>query len=959
MHIKSYKSLFLLLVLSITLNLTTIAREPNAPSFKELFPIDQAGQRWVDSVFNSLSLREKCAQLVFPYTNGNDPDRYKTNYKRITTLVKEEKVGGILFLAGDLENQTNLINELQGLADVPLLISSDFERGTGGRIDEAVEFPYQMAFAAAGNPYYSYLMGKATGIEARAMGVQQNNAPVLDIVHDYRNPIINIRAYSSNVELINYYSDAYLRGLDEARVITTAKHFPGHGATALDSHAELPLITLSEKEFREKDLMTFQNAIQQGVKSIMVGHLNVPSLSGVQNTPATFSYNIVTKILKNQLGFDGLVVTDALNMWAITSNYSQAETAVLAVQAGNDVLLFPDNTIQMIDGLVDAVNGDRLSEERIDESVKKILTVKKWLGLDKPDRVDLAKAKKVLKEPWHRRAAQTAAEKSITLVKDEEKLIPVNSEDYRNVYCVAVSDGRYKHTGDNKRPFVDELDKRISYINHYEVTRNESDDSYNKILDELKKADLIILPLYTTVKSFKGTVDYHDEQAAFINNILALNKPTVAISFGNPFLLTDLPNLKTYITAYGNVDVSQRAAVTSILGDLNVEGKLPVSIPGTEFNQGYGLMRESKGLYFQQSLIDSNYNFSKVDSLMNAAIKNKYFPGAVLLVGHRDRVVFQKPYGSFTFDSNSKRVDLQSIFDLASLTKVVATTSSVMRLYDEGKIKLDDKVTKYLPEFGNNGKENITIKNLLLHNSGLPSWKPFYKNYKNKEEVIDAVLSMKLESKPGEKYVYSDIGMVVMQLVIEKISGESLDKFADEEVFSKLDMKNTFYNPSPKVWYNTLPTENDTYWRMQLLKGKVHDETAYMLEGVSGNAGLFSTAGDLSKLVYTLLNEGKYGSEQIFKKETVKLFTTKYNDKSDRALGWDTKSKANSSAGDLFSFNSFGHTGFTGTSIWVDKDEGLFVILLTNRIYPTRDNTKLFKFRPELQDVIYRAVTPY
>lgn len=955
---KLSKYLLLVAVFGLTLNVSILDSKPNTPAFTELFPLDPEGQNWVDSVFNTLSLREKCAQLVFPYAYGSDPQKDKRNYNRITKLVEEEKVGGVLFLSGDIENQTKIINELQSLANVPLLISSDFERGLGIRLKDAVEFPYQMAFAAAGNPYYSFLMGKITSVEARALGVHQNYAPLVDVVHDYRNPIINIRAYSSDPDLISIYSNSFIRGLHTNNLISTAKHFPGHGATNLDSHNDLPLIELSDTEFWEKDLKTFKHAIENNVKSVMVGHLNVPSLAGTGNIPATFSYNIVTKILKNNLGFKGLIVTDALNMHAVTKKYSQAEIAVLSIQAGNDILLFPQNEVEMIDGLVNAVENQRLSEYRIDESVKKLLTAKKWAGLDKENKINIDSVKKNINKRWHYRIAETVAEKSITLVKDNDELVPFNPDDYKNIYSVVVSDNRYRRNN-NVVPFIEELNQRVPYVKNFKVYYNEDKDNYKKILNELAGADLIIMPLYSTVRSFQGTIDLHEEQFNFVNNILNLDIPVIAISFGNPFLLTELPDIKTYITAYGNVKASQTAAVKAILGDIRIEGNLPVAIPNTDFFQGHGLEREAKGLYFQQTLIDSNYDFTVVDSMMNKAVQYKYFPGAVLLVGHRGRVVFHKPYGSFTYEQNSKRVDLQSIFDLASLTKVVATTSSIMKLYDEGEIKLDDKVAKYIPLFANKGKENITIKNLLLHNSGLPSWKPFYKNHKNKEEVVNTILFMDLEFVPGEKYLYSDLGMIVLQLVIEEISGKPFDEFVKEEIFDELDMQNTFFNPPHEVWYNTLPTERDDYWRMQLLKGKVHDEIAYLLEGVAGNAGLFSTAEDLAKIVYTLINDGMYGNKQIFKKETVELFTSRYNNQSDRALGWDTKSKMKSSAGALFSFNSFGHTGFTGTSIWADKDEGLFVILLTNRVHPTRENTKLIDFRPGLHDEIYRTVTPY
>lgn len=955
---KFYFSLILLVIISIVVPSENLVQKDKPQfTFEKLFPLTQDDLEWVDSTFNSLTLRQKCAQLIIPYVNGKDTNDNNKQYYRVKKLVEEEGVGGILFLGGDLQNQIAITNELQNKSKIPLLISSDYERGVGMRIEEAVKFPYNMAFAAAGDPINDYKMAKITAEEARAVGVHQNYAPLVDVVHDYRNPIINVRAYSSNPDVISIHSDAFIRGLEEGDVISTAKHFPGHGATDIDSHNELPLIALTEKELWDVDLKTFQFAIDAGVQSVMIGHLDVPELTDVNGAPATFSYSVVTSLLKNKMGFDGLIVTDALNMHALTNNYTQKQIGMLSIQAGCDLLLFPSKELEMLDGLVEAVENGRLTIDRIDESVKKVLKVKKWLDLDKKQFVDLEDAKKVIAKKSHYRLAQDIAETSITLVKDEQSLLPLNPDKYSNVFSITISDSRFKKTIEEPFLFEEKLNEEFGYVKNHRVNFSSKDKLYTKILEELETADLIILPIYANVKSFQGSVDLHEEQFDFINKILDLNKPTVAISFGNPFILTEVPELPTYLTTYGNVPLSQTSAVNAILGNTKISGKLPIDLPNTIYKIDDGIQKESKGLFVQDIRVDTNYNFSKVDSLMENALEGKVFPGASLLVGHRDRVVYHKNFGAGTYDKDAKTIDDNSIFDLASLTKVVATTSAAMLLYDEEKLDLNKKVEDYLLEFGNNDKENITIKNLLLHDSGLPAWKPFYKDYKTADEVIDAIMNMELDFEPGEKYQYSDLGMIVLQKVIEKITGERIDELLKKNLFEKLEMEHTFYNPSPKFWYNCVPTEDDDYWRNTLLKGKVHDETAYLLDGVAGNAGLFSTADDLSKLMYLYINDGRVNGEQIFEKETIKLFTNKNSEQSTRALGWDTKSEEKSSCGNLFSENSFGHTGFTGTSIWVDGDEGLFVILLTNRVYPTRENRKIIQFRPIVHDAIFKAVT--
>ncbi|KUG24816.1 beta-hexosaminidase [hydrocarbon metagenome] len=926
-------------------------------TFDKLFPLQIEDLLWVDSVFNSLTLREKVAQLVIPYAYGRDTIEDSRQYRRLKHLVEEEKVGGFLFLQGTIKIQTAILNQLQKISKIPLLISADYERGLGMRLNDAVEFPYKMAFAAAGKPINDYKMGKIVGQEALAIGVHHNYSPLVDVVHDYRNPIINVRSYSSDPEIISIHSEAFIKGMHESKVITTAKHFPGHGATDLDSHNELPLIDLNKDELWEVDLKTFKSAVNAGVKSVMIGHLDVPELTDVNGMPATFSYNVVTRLLKNEIGFDGLVVTDALNMQALTKEYSQKQIGVLSIQAGNDILLFPSNEKEMIDGIVEAINIGRLSEERINESVRKILKVKKWLGIDKNRFVNCEQAEREINKKSHFRLAQDIAEASVTLVKDEAKLIPIDPNKYGKVYSITISDSRFKRTIEEPFPFEKALNDNFGYVKNYRVNFSTKKNEYTKILFEIRQADLVILSIYANVRSSSGRIDLHQEQFDFIDDILDKNKPTVAISLGNPFILSEVTRIPTYLTTYGNVALSQIAALDAILGNTKISGKLPVSLPNTELIIGSGISKSTKGLFFPKNRVDTNYNFSKVDSLMMNALKEKIFPGASIIIGHRNRIVYHQNFGKGTYEKDAKPIDDNSIFDIASLTKVAATTSAVMLLFDKGKINLDDKVEKYLPQFGNGSKDKITIKHLLLHNSGLPAWEPFYKKYTNPDEVIDAIMKMELEFSPGTKYLYSDIGMIVLQKVIEKITNKGIDEYLEENLFNQLQMKNTFFNPSPKVWYNCVPTETDDYWRMQLLKGKVHDETAYLLGGVAGHAGLFSTTEDLANLISTYVNDGYFGSKQIFSKKTIDLFTKKNSNQSTRALGWDTKSAEKSSAGNLFSDDSFGHTGFTGTSIWVDRNEGLFVILLTNRVHPTRSNTKIIQFRPLLHDEIYKAVT--
>lgn len=350
------------------------------------------------------------------------------------------------------------------------------------------------------------------------------------------------------------------------------------------------------------------------------------------------------------------------------------------------------------------------------------------------------------------------------------------------------------------------------------------------------------------------------------------------------------------------------------------------------------------------------FDFAKVDELINTAVKEKVFPGAVLLVWKDGNVLYEKPYGMFTYEVNSQKVTTETIFDLASLTKVIATTTAAMICIDRNLFLLDDKVINFIPEFGVNNKENITIRNLLVHNSGLAAWKKFYGRGLDENGVLEEIFNSELEYKTGTKMVYSDLGIITLGKIIEKVSGLSLDEFSKKEIFEPLKMNSTFFNPVDSLKNFCAPTELDNYWRNKLLRGEVHDETAALLGGVAGHAGLFSTANDLSKFMEMMINKGIYNNQRIIKQETVDIFTQKKSDQSSRGLGWDTKSEKGSSAGDLFSMISFGHTGYTGTSIWADRSRNLFVVFLTNRVYPSRENTKIISFRPRLHDAVIKSI---
>ncbi len=946
-----YRKIILPILFSILLTTAFIAQERT----KDFFTLSYKDSLKLDLLLDKMTLKEKCAQVIFPNGYAYFASDSSDEMKRLTQFVKEEKVGGILFLQGDVDSLPRVINKLQKISEIPLLVSADFENGVGARMENGVEFPPPMAIAATRDRNLSYEVGLITGIESRALGVRQNYAPVLDINNNYLNPIINYRSYSDNPDLVSEFGKEFILGLQQSGVIATAKHFPGHGATETDSHNELPVIKKSKNDLINFELRPFDSAIKSGVASIMVAHLSIPSLD--KKHPATLSHNVIDGLLKKRLKFKGLIVSDAMNMHAITSNYSDEEAIQLAFNAGNDVILFPPDVKTAVNAIYDGVLFNKISMPRLLASVKKILAVKIKLGLFTADTVNLTDSKRILNKKTHKRLARKVAEKSITLLKNKGNILPLNLSKYKQISVIAFRETDREDLLKKELPFFKFIKSRLPNAEYITLNKLSARQDFTQAIQIARKSDLVIFPIFIGVQSFSGKISLTESMKKLVNKVARSKTRTVVLAMGNPYIISDLPNTDVYLTSYGLADVSQAAIVQALFGENDISGKLPVSIPKTDFTFGCGKTFVRDKLIFPFMNQDSLYDFHSLDSLISSAIRDSVFPGAQLLVGKNGHVIYDKTFGRFRYDINSERVSKNTLYDLASLTKVVATTSAAMLLYDKGKLRLKDKVTKFLPEFNNHGKSSITIENLLLHNSGLPAGRRFYLKSRTKKEVINRIMKMKLLSKPGEKYRYSDIGMVVLQQVIEKITGTSLDKFITENLFSKIGMNRTMFNPPDSLKQECAPTEVDTYWRMKTVQGEVHDETASLLNGVSGNAGLFSTAEDLARFAQLLLDKGKYAGEQIFKPETVELFTHKHSE-SGRAYGWDTNSpKGYTSAGKLFSLDSFGHTGFTGTSIWIDRKRNLFVILLSNRVYPTRKNRKHIKFRPILHNLIIKTIT--
>jgi beta-glucosidase-like glycosyl hydrolase/CubicO group peptidase (beta-lactamase class C family) len=889
-------------------------------------------------------------------------------FKRLERLVKEQKVGGLIFFQGDVYETATLINRFQDMSDLPLLIGSDFEWGSAMRIRRSTRFPEAMAIGATLDTALAFKVGEAIGKESRALGVHQVFAPVVDVNNNPDNPVINTRSFGENQYLVADMASAFAIGLQSGGAISTAKHFPGHGDTQTDSHLDLPIISQTKSRLDSVELYPFRRLIDQHIPSIMVAHLEVPYLE-TKKIPATLSPSIITGFLKADLGFKGLVVTDALDMGAIVNGFGPDSAAVKAVDAGVDLLLVLPDEEKAIDAIENAVIKGRISEARINESVAKILKFKWSMGLSANRFVDLKKIPEVVATPEHLAIAKQVARNSITVLKNDS-ILPLERFGMKQILEVVVADAEnYRteiHRPSTSSPneavgdyFTAQLKRR--YTNLQTIKINPSSDSldFKSVFKKANDADLIVCPVFSKARSGSGAFGFPPGIIGVVDSLTKLGKPMALISLGSPYVIGAFPNAGSVVCTYSDCEVSTEAIVEALFGEIPTGGKLPVTIPGL-FSYGCGIDLSQSILRkdIPENAGMNRDSLARLDSIMSEAIQDHVFPGGQLLVAKDGAVVYNKSFGSFEYNSKSTKVSASTIYDIASVTKVIATTSAIMRLYDEEKIQLDDSVVKHIPEFGSNGKEKITIRNLLLHNGGLPAFKRLYLTCKSPKEVLDSVYQTETIYPVGDSTVYSDFDFILLGKIVETISGVTLDKYVDSVFFKPLGMTSTIYNPPSSIWREITPTEYDSVYRKRLIQGEVHDENAFALGGISGHAGLFSTASDLSIFLQMIMNGGSYAGKQYLKPETVKLFTTRQSKNSTRALGWDTKTmNGYSSAGSLFGEKSFGHTGFTGTSVWVEPEKNIFVILLTNRVYPTRNNSKIMQIRPKVHDAVMKAVS--
>ncbi|MFO7256815.1 MAG: glycoside hydrolase family 3 N-terminal domain-containing protein [Bacteroidota bacterium] len=978
---KHMFSLAIFIVLSLSSNLS--AQTPKSP------PPSARHERsaWVDSVMATLTPDEKIAQLIMVAAWSN---RGADHERELLKIIREHKIGGLIFFQGDPVQQARQINLYQAASKVPLLMAMDAEWGLGMRLDSTISFPYQMTLGAINDDNLIYEMGAEIARQMKRAGLHVNFAPVADINNNPANPVINFRSFGEDKYNVTRKAIAYTRGLQDHGILATAKHFPGHGDTDTDSHHALPQIEHSRERLDSLELYPFREMISAGVGGIMIAHLNVKALdpSGV---PSTLSRPIVTGLLRNELGFQGLIVTDAMNMKGVTASNPPGIVDRDAILAGNDLLEFTEDVARAIREIRTAVAKGAISQPEIDARCRKILAIKYWAGLHEKKFVDATNIVEDLNTPQAKLLNRNLLQASITVLKNEGNILPLKNLDELRVASVSI--GRDRIT-----PFQQTLGL-YTEVAHFTVPADASSELVDSVSQQLANFNTVIAGLHDEPGRPLNRINYAPHVIAFVQS-LSTRPGVVTAVFKNPYVLDKLDDIEEtdglIVTYQDNADVEDLTAQL-IFGGISASGRLPVSI-GTKFSSGDGIDVKG-GIRFKYTLpedagMNSGILYKGVDSIVNQALNVRAIPGCVVFVARDRKVVMRKAYGYQDY-ADTIKVKLTDLYDLASVTKISTSLAALMKLYDEGKFRLDATLADYLPKFKRSNKADIPMYDILTHQARFQPWIPFYKNTvkdngkyrwhtikkdsssrypirlkygmylhrKYPDRIVNTIRKSDLLEE--KKYVYSDFFFILAPRVVESMIDQDFETFLRREFYKPLGATSVMFNPLRKYPLNAIvPTEHDYYFRHLPIHGTVHDEGAIMLGGVSGHAGLFANANDLAKLMQMYLDMGEYGGKRYIKEETLREWTrTQFPENNNRrALGFDKPELVYSGPGHNTardaSAASFGHTGFTGTFAWMDPETGLLYIFLSNRVNPTRDNTRLYRLntRTEIQQVLYDAI---
>lgn len=959
-----------------------VAKEDRDP----LIAKDQRRQaHWVDSVFNSQTFEQRIGQLFMVAAYSNKDERHK---QEIAKLIQEQQLGGLIFFQGGPLRQAHLTNYYQSISKIPLYIAMDAEWGISMRLDSVLTFPKAMTLGALPDDKLIYDMGKVMAQQFKELGMHINFAPVVDVNSNPNNPVIGYRAFGEEKRLVARKSLAYMKGLQDHGIMANAKHFPGHGDTETDSHYSLPVIKHSETRIKDIDLYPYRELIDHDLMSVMVAHLHIPSMDSERNKATTLSRYVVSDLLKKQMNFKGLIFTDALNMKAVSGQFKPGEVDLMALLAGNDILLYSQDVPKAKAMILQAVQEGKISQEEIDERVKKVLKAKYWSGLNQLRPVETYNLINRLNSPEVELLVEKLYAQSITVNANKDNFLPIKHLDLHRMASLTI--------GGDAKVMQEKLNK-YGRFEHFSIQKGADAATWDDIEKKLSEFNTVVVNVMGVTNSPSRGFGLNSTDVFFIKK-LSRQKQVVTVLFGNAYAAKFLEGLPHNILAFENNEITQKLVPEVIFGGRDAYGILPVSVSETILagSGGYlkGLDRLSYSIPESQGL-DSRV-LANIDAVMERGIKNKAMPGGVVLVAKGGKVVYEKAFGYFDY-KKTRKVDTETVYDLASITKVLGTTQAVMFLASRGIIDMDKPISHYIPELKNTNKGPLVIKDILAHEAGLVAFIPHYIKtveggkwkldyYRDKSEpgftlpvsndmygrisLRDSLWSWTVKSdlrklEPGKRkhsYVYSDLTMYLMQELVEKLVNQPLDEFLDQNFYAPLGLHTMTFNPALKFGTEKIaPTEDDVSFRKRMIQGYVHDPGAAMYGGVAGHAGLFGKANDLAVMMQMMLNGGHYGGLAFMDEDTIKDFTKRQSNQSRRGWGWDKpepEKGRGGSAGALAPKSTFGHTGFTGTCVWADPEKDLIYVFLSNRVHPDANNNTLLKdgIRTEIHDIIYRAI---
>ncbi|GAB3173712.1 glycoside hydrolase family 3 N-terminal domain-containing protein [Telluribacter humicola] len=953
-----------------------------------------ANRQWVDSVFATLTPDERIAQLIMVAATSDTRraliDTARSNPAFVAKLIRENKIGGVVFFQGGPVPQARLTNYFQSISKVPLLVAMDAEWGLAMRIDSTVRYPYQITLGAMqGHDDLIYQMGAQLAQQARRLGVHINFAPVADVNNNPNNPVIGFRSFGENKYRVAEKAVAYMKGMQDHGLLTSAKHFPGHGDTGVDSHYDLPVIGKDITQLDSLELYPFRVLINNGLSGMMIAHLSIPALDNTPNLPSTLSKPIVTDLLKFKLGFNGLTYSDAMNMKGVTKYFSNGKADAMGLEAGMDILEFTEDVPMAIAEIKKAIAEGKITQAQIDDRVRKVLAAKAWVGLDRLKPVDMNNLVEDLNPKAAELTNRLMVENALTVLKNDGGLLPLQRLDTLKIAAISL--------GADKPTKFQEIAGLYTKVDTISIPARPTEAQLAALNAKLNDYNLLLVGVHLNSVSPRLNFGLTEQMNAILNQLTATGKAVVSL-FGNPYVLNKVQNpeqAKALVMTYQMTPYTEDLAAQLVFGAIPAKGKLPVTV-NERFAYGAGIELPAIGrLKYtipEELGLDSKIITYKIDSIANYAIAQKATPGCVVQLAKDGKVFFRKAYGTHTYEQEEP-TQLSDLFDLASVTKVSASTLALMSLWDQKKFSLDATMKDYLPFFKGSNKADLKWRDVLTHQARLKAWIPFWRDAKNPngtwkkntfttrksedfpievvqdslylhkdypQKIFKAIRDSPLNPEPG--YVYSDFSFYLYPQIVKNQTGMEMEEYLKKHYYSKLGASTLTYNPLRFYDINRIvPTERDTFFRQTVIRGKVHDEGAVMLAGFSGHAGLFGNANDLMKVTQMYLQKGYYGGNQLLSPDVLTEFTRyQYPETgSRRGIGFDKPTFHYTGNAPKYAHPmSYGHTGFTGIMVWMDPAVNLNYVFLSNRVYPTRDNNKIsqLNIRTAIMDAVYEQI---